>query len=124
MGGRGASTRGALGIFSIFNYGFIVSSWIMRHAARRAGAPPLGGVGQRLLATTFLPIPRRTVRFRRPVLHVQLGNRWEKTFGCQAGLLRAKEKDMSVDERYTAPCPGVETQDTYAFLTPYSPIQS
>ena len=42
-------------------------------------------------ATTerFLPIPRRTVRFRRPVLHVQLGNRWEKTFGRQAGQLRA-----------------------------------
>ena len=42
----------------------------------------------------MLPIPRRTVRFRRPVLHVQLGNRREKTFGRQAGLLRTKEKDV------------------------------
>ena len=40
---------------------------------------------------TLLPIARRTVRFRRPVLHVQVGNRREKTFGQQAGLLRACE---------------------------------
>ena len=29
---------------------------------------------------TLLPIARRTVRFRRPVLHVQVRNRREKTF--------------------------------------------
>ena len=40
---------------------------------------------------TLLTIARRTARFRRPVLHVQVGNRREKTFGQQAGLLRACE---------------------------------
>ena len=40
---------------------------------------------------TLLTIARRTARFRRPVLHVQVGNRQEKTFGQQAGLLRACE---------------------------------
>ena len=41
---------------------------------------------------TLLPIARRTVRFRRPVLHVQGGTRREKTFGQQAGLVLARRR--------------------------------
>ena len=58
---------------------------------------------------TLLTIARRTARFRRPVLHVQVGNRREKTFGQQAGLLRACESHAvrsakSVHVRYTVVC--------------------
>ena len=43
---------------------------------------------------TLLPIARRTVRFRRPVLHVQGGTRREKTFGQQAGLVLARRRSQ------------------------------
>ena len=46
----------------------------------------------RTLLPVLLPIARRTVRFRRPVLHVQVGNRREKTFGQQARLLLARRR--------------------------------
>ena len=68
-----------------------------------SGATPL------TLHRTLLAIARRTVRFRRPVLHVQVGNRREKTFRQQAGLLRACESHavrsaQSVHVRYTVVC--------------------
>ena len=43
---------------------------------------------------TLLPIARRTVRFRRPVLHVQGGTRREKTFGQQARLVLARRRSQ------------------------------
>ena len=68
-----------------------------------SGATPL------TLHRTLLAIARRTVRFRRPVLHAQVGNRREKTFSQQAGLLRAWESHAvrsakSVHVRYTVVC--------------------
>ena len=49
------------------------------------------GFSRHSTRNSFDTIARRTARFRRPVLHVQVGNRQEKTFGQQAGLLRACE---------------------------------
>jgi len=43
------------------------------------------------------------VRFRRPVLHVQVGTRREKTFGQQAGLLRACESHAVSPESVHVP---------------------
>ena len=64
----------------------------------------------------FSPIARCTVRFRRPVLHVQVGNRREKTFGREAGVLRAWNGALETVWRG-----GVITTDWARTLSPLDP---